>query len=158
MARVAAAETGHASCVASSCTPNASCRRYGGGQGHGAANVPVPAGIAPCVRARTTVWARLWSDGRRHPRSHGPVAWPPNRILFKLQCRQFIELVRQLAAQPPGPQADEWLARTMAVGQQLQEAYFGKLTDAQQSALEVCGRRVRRQHPCSVWLKATVAR
>ena len=99
-----------------------------------------------------------WSDGQRHPRSHGPVAWPPNRILFKLQCRQFIELVRQLAAQPPGPQADEWLARTMAVGQQLQEAYFGKLTDVQQSALEVCGRRVRRHRPSRVWLTVTVAR
>jgi len=59
--------------------------------------------------------------------------------VFQLKCQQFVELVRQMAQEPAT--ADERLAETMHFGQQLQDMYSGRLTDAQQAQLEVARAR-----------------
>ena len=55
--------------------------------------------------------------------------------MFQLKCQQFVELVRQMVQEPAT--ADKRLAETMQFGQQLQDTYSGRLTDAQQAQLEV---------------------
>ena len=75
------------------------------------------------------------------------------RLLFRLRCRQFVELVRELSQQATPAASDEVLARTMQWGQQLQDHYALGLSTADQATLFVRARCAR-----LVWAPASLLR